>query len=147
MAEENGPEFVYVKSGFNNNRVVLHEIDPAHPGGSVLVAGDKPTKVGNTAMVRERIRSQWLVEVTEGAEKKKADERLEARMEMIETTLGAGESALNAQFADTREWPGAEPTQDEVMADKAPKAVKEMQDAQPQVPAPPKGDEKARVRG
>ena len=146
MANETGPDVLYVKSGFDNNRIALHEIDPAHPGGSVVVAGDKPTKVGNTAMVRARLRDQWLVEVSGEGVHKEADKRAENRVKMIESSLG-NETAVSEQFADTRTWPGSEPTADEVMADANPKLVEAQREAAPKVPNPPKGDQKPIVKG
>lgn len=147
MAESGGPEFVYVRSNFDNDRIALHEIDVAHPGGSAVVARNHGTvKVGNTAAVRARLRDQWLVEDTSSEGKKSADEAADKRVESLEAQGDSGASFAD-EFADKREWPGTEPTPEEVMRDKSPKAAKEMQDAQVQVPEPPKGDQNPEVKG
>jgi hypothetical protein len=147
MAESGGPEYVYVRSNFDNDRLALHEIDPAHPMGSAVVARNHGTvKVGNTAMVRARLRDQWLVEDTSAEGKKHADEALKVREEELDNTGDRG-AALAEQFADNRKWPGAEPTKEEVLRDENPKLAEAQAEAQPKVPDPPKGDQRPEVKG
>jgi hypothetical protein len=147
MAENDGPEFVYVRSNLDNNRVALHEIDPAHPGGSVMVARNMGTqKVGNTALVRARLRDQWLVEDTSADGKKEADKAAETREEYLTGIADRGAVASEA-FVDNRTWPGAEPTVEEKMADENPKVAEAMKDSQVKVPEPPKGDQTPSVKG
>ena len=66
-------DFVYVRSGRNDNRVALSEVDAAHPGGSAFVAQGMVRKVGYTPFVAAQIREGLLVEVSEAADKKQAD--------------------------------------------------------------------------
>ena len=146
MAESGGPEFLYVRSNFDNDRIALHEIDPAHVGGSAVVARNHGTvKVGNTAAVRARLRDQWLVEDMSAEGKKAADKAAEEKVEALEAEGDRG-AAFADQFADNREWPGTEPTAEEVLRNKAPKAVKEIEE-QVQVPDPPKNDQTPEVKG
>ena len=136
-----GEGFVYVRSGFDNNRVALHEVDAEHPSGSVIVAANSgPVKVGNTALVRQRLRDGWLVEVTNKADKEEADRAAAERSKRLSATTDAGASVLTEQFTDTRTWPGSEPTDAEVAADRAPKVADKPPPSPPQVPVPPKSD-------
>jgi hypothetical protein len=89
MAEEQ--QYLYVKSALDDDRVALHEVDDAHPGGSAIVAGDLVAKVGDTAMVRSRLRDRWLVEVSGGEETKKADKWADERQEMMSASPTAAE--------------------------------------------------------
>lgn len=45
--------------------VALWERDPAHPGGEVLVAGDRPVRVARTERVVEKLRDGELVQLAE----------------------------------------------------------------------------------
>ena len=58
------PKFLYVQSALDGDAVAIHEVDDAHPGGSVIVAGDMVVKVGNTPFVQDRLRAGWLEEVS-----------------------------------------------------------------------------------
>ncbi len=84
MAKKNqdndAPEFLYVTSARDDDRVVLHEVDDAHPGGSVLVAGDMVRKVAPTALVLAALRDPLgLTEVRNAKNQKSADEFLDMR--------------------------------------------------------------------
>jgi hypothetical protein len=65
--QEDAPELKTVKSGLGQRNgadvVALWEKDPAHPGGEVYIAGDKPVEVALTPEVVKRIREGVLVEV------------------------------------------------------------------------------------
>jgi len=52
--------YVTIRSATGDNRVVLWERDPKHPGGEVFVAGDNPVAVCLTAAVTDRIRDGLL---------------------------------------------------------------------------------------
>jgi hypothetical protein len=73
------PQFLYVRSARDDNRVALHEVDEAHPGGSVLVAGDMVRKVADTSYVRAQIRENQLMEVKDAKSKSSADKWLADR--------------------------------------------------------------------
>jgi hypothetical protein len=72
--------FLYVRSARGDDRVALHEIDVAHPGGSVVVAGDRVVKVGNTAMVQDALRRDQLTEDGIDADGRKAADEFADRM-------------------------------------------------------------------
>lgn len=78
------PQFLYVRSARDDNRVALHEVDDAHPFGSVLVAGDACVKVGDTALVRAQLREGELEEVKGASDRKDADKALEDRQKAFE---------------------------------------------------------------
>lgn len=78
------PQFLYVQSALEGNRVALHEVDDAHPFGSVLVAGDRVEKVGDTAFVRAQLREGALTEVRDAADKKAADKAMDERTKAFE---------------------------------------------------------------
>lgn len=82
QASDQGPEFFYVRSNLDENRVALHEVDAKHPGGSVIVAGNTPVKVGNTKFVRDRLRDGFLVEVSGDKATRMADKAAAERDEM-----------------------------------------------------------------
>ena len=107
------PEFLYVRSNLNGDAVALHEIDPAHPGGSVMVAGNLPAKVAPTSFVRERLRDHWLVEVDDADDRKRADEIAASRLGTEEAPKGDLDQ-LGAGEVDKRDWPGSKPTPAEV---------------------------------
>lgn len=79
QAANDEPQFLYVQSALEGNRVALHEVDDAHPFGSVLVAGDNVVKVGDTAFVRAQLREGALTEVRNASDKKDADKAQEER--------------------------------------------------------------------
>lgn len=45
------------------NPVALWEKHPAHPGGEVLIAGDKPVRVARTERVVEKLRAKELIQI------------------------------------------------------------------------------------
>lgn len=51
---------IQVMSARGDNRVALHELDPAHPGGEAFVAGNLVVEVAPTAFVNQRIREGEL---------------------------------------------------------------------------------------
>lgn len=59
-----------VKSGLEAGRVALWERHPAHPGGEVLIAGERVYAVGDTPAVREALRDGRLVEIKAETEAK-----------------------------------------------------------------------------
>lgn len=48
------------------NRVALHDIDAAHPEGTVFVAGDRVVEVGRTQAVDDALNNRLIVEVKGG---------------------------------------------------------------------------------
>src|SRR5262245_49376440 len=64
MADENG-QLIWVMSNRVDDRVVLFERDPAHPGGEAFVGGNGVTLVGKTTRVTTLLREGLLVEVPE----------------------------------------------------------------------------------
>lgn len=83
--EKKEPEFLYVESARDDDRVALSEIDDAHPGGSIFVArGVGAVKVANTASVMAALRNgpdgPLLREVSGSSAKKRADETARAKM-------------------------------------------------------------------
>lgn len=54
---------IVVKSTLPAGSVCLWERHPAHPGGEVFIADDRPREVGETAEVQTRLKRGWLVEV------------------------------------------------------------------------------------
>jgi hypothetical protein len=98
-AAQDDREFLYVRSALDDNRVALHEIDPLHPGGSVIVAGDLVAKVGRTAYVMSRLRENWLEEADDADkdEIKRADEMAQQKIDgtpRVEAPLVVGEGAM-----------------------------------------------------
>lgn len=100
--KKDAPEFLYVRSNLDGNEVALHEVDPAHPGGSVLVAGTNVEKVGDTPFVRSRLRDRWLVEAKgdRKGDRKGADERAKAREGMLSAELAVTGEAPERDEAD-----------------------------------------------
>ncbi len=70
MAEES--KTLWVRSNRNDNRVVLYEVDPAHPGGEALVFrdGDRAFEVGETPEVQRLLHEKQLVKVPAAEVKK-----------------------------------------------------------------------------
>lgn len=62
MAEQDA---IWVLSNRVDDRVVLWEVDPAHPGGEAFVGGSGPDKVARTPRVNALLRSGELVEIPE----------------------------------------------------------------------------------
>jgi hypothetical protein len=58
-------EQIWVLSNRQDDRVVLWERDPAHPGGEAFVASGAPAKVAKTGEVARLLREGFLVEVPE----------------------------------------------------------------------------------
>lgn len=56
---------LWVLSNRQDDRVVLWERDPAHPGGEAFVGGPTPAYVGRTAEVERLLKDGMLVEVSE----------------------------------------------------------------------------------
>jgi hypothetical protein len=88
------PQYLYVQSARDDNRVALHEVDDAHPFGSVLVAGDNVEKVADTALVRAQLREGELVEVRDAADRKAADKSYDERRKAFEEAGMAAPSVV-----------------------------------------------------
>lgn len=74
MADDKHPGYMYVESARSDNRVALHEVDEAHPGGSVIVSRNSgPRKVAKTPFAMMRLRENELREVTKSGAKKIAE--------------------------------------------------------------------------
>ena len=58
-------EHIWVLSNRADDRVVLWERDPAHPGGEAFVASSTPAQVAKTGEVARLLREGYLVEVPE----------------------------------------------------------------------------------
>lgn len=63
MADES--KTLWVRSARTDSRVVLYEVDPAHPGGEALVFrdGDRVFEVGDTPTVQRLLHEKQLVRV------------------------------------------------------------------------------------
>jgi hypothetical protein len=102
-------KYIYVESARNDNRVALSEVDPAHPNGSVLVAGNTgPRKVAHTPFVAMRLREGEIREVSESKGKKSADAHIKAQQDS-----GAVVEPEPTPEANTE---GAEPSEEELAA-------------------------------
>ncbi len=63
MADEK--KTVWVISNRKDDRVVLFERDPAHPGGEAFVGGSTPAEVARTGSVERLLHQGLLVEIPE----------------------------------------------------------------------------------
>lgn len=81
--EANNDKYMYVRSTTGDNRVAFHEVDDAHPGGSVIVAGPGVVKVGRTPFALARVRERALAEVKDSGERSKADKAAKAREDAL----------------------------------------------------------------
>ena len=57
--------YIWVASNRKDDRVVLFELDPAHPGGEAFVGGDSVARVARTPQVNGLLREGLLVEIPE----------------------------------------------------------------------------------
>lgn len=62
------PDSIWVMSNRVDDRVVLFEKDPAHPGGEAFVGGNKVDQVGLTGTVEDLLRAGLLLEIPEPPE-------------------------------------------------------------------------------
>lgn len=69
MAEKS--KTLWAMSNRKDDRVVLFERDPAHPGGEAFVGGPAPAYVGRTGTVEGLLRDGLLIEVPEPADGRK----------------------------------------------------------------------------
>lgn len=111
-------EVLYVRSGRDDNRVALHEIDPAHPGGSVIVAGEECRKVGNTALVLDQLRKGELEECDGEADIKAADKHADERVKAFGETGVAQDrpESRSDAYREANPPQGSQPTPEEVAA-------------------------------
>lgn len=72
-------EVITVKSLLPDNRVALHEVDPAHPDGEIFVYGDTPVQAARTAAVEEHLARKEVAEVAATPTATKAGEASEAK--------------------------------------------------------------------
>lgn len=64
MEEKRQGQFIELVQSAGNP-VALWEKHEAHPGGEVLIAGDKPVRVARTERVVEKLRNEELVQVSD----------------------------------------------------------------------------------
>jgi hypothetical protein len=64
-AEEDDANVLWVISNRQDDRVVLFERDPRHPGGEAFVGGSAPDKVYRTAEVERLLHTGELLEIPE----------------------------------------------------------------------------------
>lgn len=64
-AAESDPNILWVISNRQDDRVVLFERDPRHPGGEAFVGGPAPDKVYRTGEVERLLHTGELVEIPE----------------------------------------------------------------------------------
>lgn len=85
MADEQ--KHIWVLSNRVDDRVVLWERDPAHPGGEAFVASSAPALVGKTGDVARLLREGFLVEVPEPKDGPKKPTAVEAVNQAAVPTL------------------------------------------------------------
>jgi hypothetical protein len=93
---------IWVRSARDDNRVAAHEVDPAHPGGSIMVAGDLVVEAAPTAFVEAQIRAEALEEVTDSKDIEAARKR---REEIREANAITGTAAPGLAVAPVGEQP------------------------------------------
>jgi hypothetical protein len=64
-ADENDANILWVISNRQDDRVVLFERDPRHPGGEAFVGGGAPDKVYRTAEVERLLHTGEIIEIPE----------------------------------------------------------------------------------
>jgi hypothetical protein len=62
---------LWVVSNRKDDRVVLHERDPRHPGGEAFIGGSAPDKVFRTATIERLLHSGEILEIPEPPQSKK----------------------------------------------------------------------------
>lgn len=87
-----GLDLVWVKSGRQDDRVVLWEPSLSHPGGEAWIAGEKPERVAMTAAVAMELRNREAVlvdqsEVDDYHERKSSHQFTSVRLEDLESQL------------------------------------------------------------
>lgn len=75
--------YIWVMSNRQDDRVVLFERDPAHPGGEAFVGGEGPDQVARTTRVVTLLRDGLLVEVPEPVEGRKRPVAVPARSDAV----------------------------------------------------------------
>jgi hypothetical protein len=68
---EGGGEIIWVISNRKDDRVVLHERDPRHPGGEAFIGGSAPDKVFRTGEIERLLHTNEIIEIPEPPEGKK----------------------------------------------------------------------------
>lgn len=82
-ATEQGQDFIWLVSNRKDDRVVLHERDPRHPGGEVFIGGPTPDKAFKTAEVVRLLHSGEAIEIPEPPKSRKKPIDTEAVVEHV----------------------------------------------------------------
>lgn len=64
-AEDANPKFVWLVSNRQDDRVVVHERDDAHPGGECFIGGSGPDYCAHTGLIDRYIREGLIIEIPE----------------------------------------------------------------------------------
>jgi hypothetical protein len=96
MADEQA-QHIWVMSNRVDDRVVLFERDPAHPGGEAFVGGDGVAQVGKTTQITTLLREGLLVEVPEPPDGPKKPMRTPAVTQPIPASQPGQPAALGRQ--------------------------------------------------
>lgn len=102
-------KLIRVRSGREDNRVALWDVDAAHPTGEIFVAGDRVVEAALTPAVERALASGELLETSEPAVVEEVIVRKKTREEVLAEIRAAGGHAANAPRAWTEGAAGEHP--------------------------------------
>lgn len=89
MADEK-VKLIRVRSGRDDNRVAIWDVDPLHPTGEIFVAGDRVVEAALTPAVERALASGELLETAEPAVVEEVIIRKKTREEVLAEIKAAG---------------------------------------------------------
>jgi len=81
MSDDKTPDLIWATSGRIDDRLVIWEREPRHPGGEAFIGGASPDYVARTEVVEELLRTGELVEIPEPPDSRKKPQPKDAPAE------------------------------------------------------------------